>query len=116
MRNELAILPAVPNVAITENAIGPHEHAPADAPIIVPIILEPIFLVSLISFTRKIFIDTAKAENNDSNTINEKLNVVSGYIENTRNGSIKRNSEIIINGMKSRKNIPIEIKMYDGFE
>ena len=52
MRNELAILPAVPNVAITENAIGPHEHAPADAPIIVPIILEPIFLVSLISFTR----------------------------------------------------------------
>ncbi len=52
VKNELAILPAVPNVAITENAIGPHEHAPAEAPIIVPIILEPIFLVSLISLTR----------------------------------------------------------------
>jgi len=52
VRNELAILPAVPNVVIIENAIGPHEHAPADAPIIVPIILEPIFLVSLISLTR----------------------------------------------------------------
>ena len=52
VRNELAILPTVPNVAITENAIGPQEHAPADAPIIVPIILEPIFLVSLISLTR----------------------------------------------------------------
>ena len=35
-------------MAITENAIGPQEHAPADAPIIVPTILEPIFLVSLI--------------------------------------------------------------------
>jgi len=46
------MLPAVPNVPITENAIGPQEHAPADAPITVPIILEPIFLVSLISLTR----------------------------------------------------------------
>ena len=35
-----------------ENAMGPQEHAPADAPIIVPIILEPIFLVSLTSLTR----------------------------------------------------------------
>ena len=52
VRNELTILPAVPKVAIIENAIGPHEHAPADAPIIVPTILEPIFLVSLISLTR----------------------------------------------------------------
>ena len=49
---ELATLPAVPKVAIIENAIGPHEHAPADAPIMVPIILEPIFLVSLISLAR----------------------------------------------------------------
>ena len=62
------------------------------------------------------FIDTANAENNDNVTIREKLNVVSGYIENTRNGSTKRNSEIIINGMKSRKNIPIKIKTYNGFE
>ena len=99
-----------------ENAIGPHEHAPADAPIIVPIILEPIFLVSLISLTRYTFIDTANAENNDNVTIRVKLNVVSGYIENTRNGSKNKNSEIVINGMKSRKNIPIKIKMYDGFE
>ena len=52
VRNELAILPTVPNVVIIENAIGPHEHAPADAPMMVPIILEPIFLVSLISLTR----------------------------------------------------------------
>tara|TARA_Y100001960_G_scaffold281562_1_gene315246 strand:+ start:64 stop:321 length:258 start_codon:yes stop_codon:yes gene_type:complete len=51
VRNELATLPAVPNVAITENAIGPHEQAPADAPIIVPIILPPNFRVSLTIFT-----------------------------------------------------------------
>ena len=62
------------------------------------------------------FIDTANAENNDNITIREKLNVVSGYIENTRKGSRNKNSEIIINGMKSRKNITIEIKMYEGFE
>ena len=49
------------------------------------------------------FIDTANAENNDNITIREKLNVVSGYIENTRKGSKNKNSEIII-------------KMYDGFE
>tara|TARA_B100000678_G_scaffold38128_1_gene27852 strand:- start:434 stop:625 length:192 start_codon:yes stop_codon:yes gene_type:complete len=62
------------------------------------------------------FIDTANAENNDNVTIREKLNVVSGYIENTRNGSKNKNSEIVINGIKSRKNIPIKIKTYDGFE
>ena len=49
---DVAILPAVPKVVIKENAIGPQEHAPADAPNIVPRILVPIFLVSLISFTR----------------------------------------------------------------
>ena len=57
------------------------------------------------------FIDTANAENNDNVKIREKLNVVSGYIENTRKGSRNKNSDIIINGMKSRKNIPIESKM-----
>ena len=49
---DVAILPAVPKVVIRENAIGPQEHAPADAPKIVPIMLVPSFLVSLISFTR----------------------------------------------------------------
>ena len=49
---DVAILPAVPKVVIREKAMGPHEHAPADAPKIVPIILVPSFLVSLISFTR----------------------------------------------------------------
>ena len=49
---DVAILPAVPKVVIRENAIGPHEHAPADAPKIVPIILVPSFLVSLINLTR----------------------------------------------------------------
>ena len=39
-----------------------------------------------------------------------------GQIENTRKGSKNKNSEIVINGVKSRKNIPIKIKMYDGFE
>ena len=63
---------------IIENAIGPQEHAPADAPNIVPIILEPIFLVSLINFIRKIFSDTANAEKNESATINKKLKRVSG--------------------------------------
>ena len=56
------------------------------------------------------FIDIANAENNDNVTIREKLNVVSGYMENTRNGSKNKNSEIVINGKKSRKNIPIKIK------
>ena len=49
---DVAMLPAVPKVVIRENAIGPHEQEPADAPKIVPIILVPILLVSLISFTR----------------------------------------------------------------
>ena len=57
------------------------------------------------------FIDTANAENNDNVTIREKLNVVSGYIEKTRKGSKNKNSEIIINGINSKENIPIEIKM-----
>ena len=105
------MLPTVPKVAITENAIGPHEHAPADAPIIVPIILEPIFLVSLINLTRQIFIDTARDERNDNVTIKEKLSVVSGYIANTKNGSRNKNSETIISGKKSKKKIPIVIKM-----
>ena len=105
------MLPTVPKVAITENAIGPHEHAPADAPIIVPIILEPIFLVSLINLTRQIFIDTARDERIDKNTIKEKLNVVSGQIENTTNGSRNKNSEIIINGINNKKKIPVVIRM-----
>ena len=62
------------------------------------------------------FIDTANADNNDNTTIREKLNVVSGYIENTRKGSKNKNSEIVISGMKSKKNIPTRTKMYDGFE
>ena len=56
------------------------------------------------------FIDTANAENNDNVTIREKLNVVSGYIENTRNGSKNKNSEIVINGMKSRKIFQLKLK------
>jgi len=52
VKNDVAILPAVPKVVIKENAIGPQEHAPADAPNIVPIILVPIFLFCLISFAR----------------------------------------------------------------
>ena len=79
VKNELAILPAVPNVVIIENAMGPHEHAPADAPIIVPITLEPIFLFSLISLTRNMFIDTAMAESIDNIIIKEKLDLVSEY-------------------------------------
>ena len=111
VKNELAILPAVPNVVIIENAIGPQEHAPADAPIIVPIILEPIFLVSLMSLARQIFIDTANAEREDNITIKEKLSTVSEYIENTTNGSKNKNSEIVISGIKSEKNIPTVIRM-----
>ena len=57
------------------------------------------------------FIDTARDERNDKNTIKEKLNVVSGYTENTKNGSRNKNSEIIINGKNSEKKTPIAIKM-----
>jgi translation initiation factor 2 beta subunit (eIF-2beta)/eIF-5 len=42
--------------------------------------------------------------------------VVSGYNEKTTNGSKNKNSEIVINGMRSRKNIPTAIKILDGFE
>ena len=111
VRNELAILPAVPNVVIIENAIGPHEQAPADAPIIVPITLELIFLVSLISFTRKMFIDTAMAERIDSITINEKLGMASEQIWKIKKGSRKRNSEMVINGKNSKRNTPTAIKI-----
>tara|TARA_Y100000996_G_C22216363_1_gene517608 strand:+ start:132 stop:386 length:255 start_codon:yes stop_codon:yes gene_type:complete len=52
VRNDVVILPAVPKVVINENAMGPQEHAPADAPKIVPMILVPIFRVCFISFTR----------------------------------------------------------------
>ena len=55
-------------------------------------------------------------ENNDNSTIKEKLSIVSGYIENTKNGSKNKNSEIIINGANSKKKIPIVIRMYNGFE
>jgi len=63
---------------IIENASGPQEHAPADAPKMVPIILELIFLVSLINLTRYMFRDIANDEKNDNTTINKKLIVVSG--------------------------------------
>ena len=49
-------------------------------------------------------------------TINEKLIAVSGYIENTTNGSKKRNSETVISGKKSKRNIPVAIKMLEGCE
>ena len=49
---ELATLPAVPNVVIIVKARGPHEHAPAAAPIMVPIMLDPILFVFFISLTR----------------------------------------------------------------
>ena len=98
-------------MVIIENAIGPQEYAPVDAPIIVPKILVPIFLVFLISLTRKTFIDTAIAERNDNSTINEKLKVESEYKWKTKNGSKKRNSEMMINGKKSNKKIPIAIRI-----
>lgn len=79
VKNELAILPAVPNVVIIENAIGPHEHAPADAPIIVPITLEPNLRFSLINLARYTFIDTAMDDSIDNTTISEKLGMNSGY-------------------------------------
>ena len=78
VRNEEAILPAVPKVVINENAIGPQEHAPADAPRRVPRTLELIFRVSLISLTRYRFNDTASEERNERMMINEKLTRVSG--------------------------------------
>jgi len=77
VRNELAILPAVPNVVITEKPIGPQLQAPADAPITVPVILEPIFFVSFTNLTLKTFMDTTIPATTDKITINEKLNAVS---------------------------------------
>ena len=77
VRNELAILPAVPKVVITENPIGPQLQAPADAPTIVPVILGPIFLTFLTNFILKIFMETTIPAKTAMIKINEKLNTVS---------------------------------------
>ena len=77
VRNAVAILPAVPKVVITENPIGPQLHAPADAPIIVPVKLAPTLLLFFASLTLKIFIDTTIPANIDKMRTNKKLNAVS---------------------------------------
>ena len=81
VRNELAILPLVPKVVITVNPIGPQLQAPADAPTTVPVILVPIFLIFLINFILKIFIETTIPAITDKIKISEKLNAVSLQIE-----------------------------------
>ena len=43
--------------------------------------------------------------------LKKKLNVVSGYRENTKKGSRNKNSEIIIKGINNKKKIPIAIKI-----
>ena len=110
VRNELAILPAVPKVVITENPIGPQLQAPADAPTIVPVILGPIFLVFLISLTLNTFIDTTTPARIDKIKINEKLKIVSVYSEKTMYGSRNRCSEIKDKGMNNPRVINPEIK------
>ena len=72
------MLPVVPNVVITEKPIGPQLQAPADAPIIVPVTLLPIFLTFFTNLTLKIFILTTIPASIDMMTIKEKLNAVSG--------------------------------------
>ena len=72
------MLPVVPNVVIIEKPIGPQLQAPADAPIIVPVILLPIFLTFFTNLTLKIFILTTIPASIDIMTIKEKLNVVVG--------------------------------------
>ena len=72
------MLPVVPNVVIIEKPIGPQLQAPADAPIIVPVILLPIFLTFFTNLTLKIFILTTIPASIDIMTIKEKLNAVSG--------------------------------------
>ena len=72
------MLPVVPNVVIIEKPIGPQLQAPADAPIIVPVILLPIFLTFFTNLTLKIFIPTTMPANIDMMMIKEKLNAVSG--------------------------------------
>ena len=72
------MLPGVPNVVIIEKPIGPQLQAPADAPIIVPAILLPIFLTFFTNLTLKIFIPTTIPARIDMMTIKEKLNAVSG--------------------------------------
>ena len=95
---------------ITEKPIGPQLHAPADAPIIVPIKLPPIFLVFLISLTLNTFIDTTTPARIDKIKINEKLKIVSVYSEKTMYGSRNRCSEIKDTGMNYPRVINPEIK------
>ena len=113
---ELATLPAVPNVVIIVKARGRHEHAPADAPIMVPIMLEPILFVFFISLTRQTFIDMAIAESIDKMTMSEKLSSASGYTWKTKNGSRNKNSEIMINDKNNPMKIVNKIRMFRGFE
>ena len=70
------MLPVVPNVVIIEKPIGPQLHAPADAPIIVPVTLLPIFFTLFTTLTLKIFMATTIPANTDKIRINEKLNAV----------------------------------------
>ena len=81
VRNELAILPAVPKVVITENPIGPQLQAPADAPIIVPVILVPIFLIFFTILTLKIFIETTMPANIDKISISSSSENISTKLE-----------------------------------
>ena len=71
------MLPVVPNVVIIEKPIGPQLQAPADAPIIVPVILLPILLTFFTNLILKIFMLTTIPANIDMITIKEKLNAVS---------------------------------------
>ena len=108
MRNALAILPVVPKVVIIEKPIGPQLHAPADAPIIVPVILGPIFFAFFANLTLKMFSETTIPAMIDRIIINEKLNAVSLYTEKTMYGSRNRCSEIINNGKYSPEKTIIE--------
>ena len=72
------MLPVVPNVVIIEKPIGPQLQAPADAPITVPVILQPFFLTFFTNLPLKIFIPTTIPASIDMMTIKEKLNAVSG--------------------------------------
>ncbi len=94
-------------MVIIEKPIGPQLHAPADAPIIVPVTLLLTFLIFLTILTLKIFMATTIPANIDKIRINRKLNIVLVKTEKTKNGSKNMYPEIIDNGI----NNPTEMMM-----
>ncbi|MBM2852857.1 MAG: hypothetical protein HW420_1404 [Candidatus Nitrosotenuis sp.] len=104
----------MPNVEIIANPTGPQLQAPADAPIIEPIKLPPIFFGLfcrvLILYT---FIGITRPDRQDIARIRINPTILSYGIENTKNGVKNTYSESEDNDMTSPANITAANDTYE---